>query len=117
MQFIALIYTDESLDTSATPEQTNAVMAEYFAFTAAAREAGVLVAGEAFHPTVTAKTVSVNNGTKHVADGPAVRTPDVQLGGMYILQSDTIEQAVDWAAKIPGAKHGKVEVRPLVDFS
>lgn len=117
MQFIALIYTDESLDSSATPEQMNAVMAEYFAFSTAAREAGVMVGGEAFHPTAAAKTVSVSSGAASVIDGPAVHTPNLQLGGMYILKTDTIEQAVEWAAKIPGAKHGKVEVRPLVDFS
>lgn len=115
MQFIALIYSDESQE--GTPEQTDAVMAEYFAFSAAAREAGVMVGGEAFHPTAAAKTVSVSGGAKHVVDGPAVNTPEVQLGGMYILRMDTIEQAVEWAAKIPGARHGKVEVRPLVEFS
>jgi hypothetical protein len=116
MQYICLIYTDENAEANVTPEQEAAVYEEYNLFSKAVRDAGVMVSGEAFHPTSTAKTVQVNNGSAQVNTGPAVQTP-LQLGGIYILDTPDIDTAAKWAAQIPGAKHGKIEVRPLVDFS
>ncbi len=116
MQYICLIYTNETAETTMTPEQNAAVMDEYNAFSKAVRDAGVMVGGEAFHPTSEARTVQVVNGSPTFSSGPAVNT-DIQLGGMYILDAPDIDKAAEWAARIPGAKVGKIEVRPLVDFS
>lgn len=116
MQYICLIYSNEADEANQSQEEWGAVMAEYNAFTKSARDAGVMVSGEAFHSTKDARTVHVANGSASVSAGPAVTT-GIQLGGMYILETPDIEAAVQWAAKIPGARHGKVEVRPLVDFS
>ena len=116
MQYICLIYTDETTEVNVTPEQEAAVYEAYNEFSKAVRDAGVMVSGEAFHPTGTAKTVQMPNGSAQVSGGPAVQTP-LQLGGYYILDTPDIDTAAKWAAQIPGAKHGKIEVRPLVDFS
>ncbi|MBK8138702.1 MAG: YciI family protein [Chloroflexi bacterium] len=116
MQYICLIYSNEADEATQSQEEWGAVMAEYNAFTKSARDAGVMVSGEAFHPTKDARTVHATNGSASVSAGPAVAT-SIQLGGMYILETPDIDTAVAWAAKIPGARHGKVEVRPLVDFS
>lgn len=116
MQYICLIYTDENAEANVTPEQEAAVYDAYNAFSKAVREAGVMVSGEAFHATSTAKTVQMPDGSAQVSGGPAVQTP-LQLGGFYILDTPDIDSAAKWAALIPGAKYGKVEVRPLVDFS
>jgi hypothetical protein len=116
MQYICLIYTDESAEDKMTPEQQAEVYDAYNAFSKAVREAGVMVSGEAFHPTNTAKTVQVPNGSAQTSGGSAVQTP-LQLGGFYILDTPDIDTAAKWAAQIPGAKYGRVEVRPLVDFS
>ena len=116
MQYICLIYTDENAEANQTPEQEAEVYDAYNAFSKAVRDAGVMVSGEAFHPTRTAKTVQMPNGSSQTTSGPAVQTP-LQLGGYYILDTPDIDTAAHWAAQIPGAKHGKIEVRPLVDFS
>jgi hypothetical protein len=116
MQYICLIYTDENAEANATKEQEAEVYDAYNAFSKAVRDAGVMVSGEAFHPTGTAKTVQSPNGSAQVSGGPALQTP-LQLGGFYILDTPDIDTAAKWAAQIPGAKHGKIEVRPLVDFS
>ena len=116
MQYICLIYTDENAEANQTPQQEAEVYDAYNAFSKAVRDAGVMVSGEAFHPPRTAKTVQIPDGSVHASSGPAVQTP-LQLGGFYILDTPDIDTAAKWAAQIPGAKHGKIEVRPLVDFS
>lgn len=116
MQYICLIYTDESAEANQTPEQQAEVYDAYNAFSKAVRDADVMVSGEAFHPTRTARTVQMPDGSAQISGGPAVRTP-LQLGGYYILDTPDIDTAAKWAAQIPGARRGKIEVRPLVDFS
>ncbi|GAB4581505.1 MAG: YciI family protein [Anaerolineales bacterium] len=115
MQYALLIYTSEAEEMSRSPEEQEAVMAEYFAFTDEVRKAGKMLAGEALHPTTTAKTLSIRNGKLTVVDGPFAETKE-QFGGYYIVETDTIEEALEWAAKIPGARHGRIEVRPVWVF-
>lgn len=114
-RYIALIYTDETADKDVTPQQQEAVMQEYFAFGERAREAGVYVTGEALHPATTATTVRVRNGERLTTDGPFAETKE-QLGGFYMLKAKDLDEAIHWAAQIPGARHGSIEVRPLVEF-
>ncbi|NUM48920.1 MAG: YciI family protein [Anaerolineales bacterium] len=115
MQYALLIYTNEAEDMNRSPEEQEANMAEYYAFTNEVRQAGKLLAGEALHPTHTAKTVSIRDGKTSVVDGPFAETKE-QFGGYYVVDADSIEEAVQWAAKIPGAREGRVEVRPVWVF-
>lgn len=113
-----LIYTSEAEDMkrAADPATGAAVMAEYQAFTEALTAAGNFSAGEALQPTSAAKTVRVRDAIIDVAEGPFAGTKE-QLGGFYLVDADSIEEAIVWAARIPGAKWGSVEVRPVIDFS
>jgi len=115
MQYALLIYTSEAEDMKRSPEEQEAIMAAYYAFTEEVQKSGKLVAGEALHPISAAKTVSVRNGKTTIVDGPFAETKE-QFGGYYIVNTDSIEEAAEWAAKIPGAKDGRVEVRPVWVF-
>ena len=72
-----------------------------------------MVAGDALQPITTATSIRVRDGETLTTDGPFAETKEV-LGGYYLIDVDTIDEALDWAAKIPGAKHGTIEVRPVV---
>jgi len=115
--YAALIYgsaEDEGMD--ASPEVMEAVYAEYTEFGEAAGD--VVVGGEALHDTNTATTVQVKGGKGGevvLTDGPFAETKEV-LGGFYLLKCADLDEALKWAQQIPGAWHGKVEVRPCVDF-
>lgn len=111
MQYMCLIYAPAGLDL--TPEQWEAIHAEYGAFTQEVRAAGVMLDGAPLEPLETATTVRVRGGERFVTDGPFAETKEF-LGGFYIFECKTIDEALDWAAKIPGAKHGSIEVRPLM---
>lgn len=90
-------------------------MAAYFAFTNETREAGVYVGGEALQPTATATTVQVRDGKTLTTDGPFAETKE-QMGGYYMIDVENLDEAIQWAAKIPGAAHGSIEVRPILEF-
>lgn len=115
MRYLCLIYTNEREDANATPEQQNEVMAAYYAFTNESRAAGVNLGGEALQPTSTATTVRVRDGKTITTDGPFAETKE-QLGGYYLLECKDLDEAIHWAAKIPGAKFGSIEVRPIWEF-
>jgi hypothetical protein len=110
-----MIYTNEQQEAHRTPEENEAVMGEYYAFTNDVRDAGVMLAGEALHPTTTATTVRVRHGQTTSTDGPFAETKE-QLGGYYLLDCQNLDEAIKWAAKIPGAKHGCIEIRPVMVF-
>lgn len=115
MQYMLLIYDDESVWTGMPEEERNAVMQEYFAYTEALRDAGKYVAADALQPTNTAKTIQIRDGAPLTTDGPFAETKE-QLGGYYVVDVDSEEEALEWAAKIPSARYGKIEVRPVVVF-
>jgi hypothetical protein len=75
-----------------------------------------MVAGDALQPTQTATTVRVQDGETLTTDGPFAETKE-QLGGYYLIEADSLDEAIEWAGKVPGARHGSVEVRPVMDFS
>ena len=115
MQYLLMIYTNEQEEAQRTPEEQDAVMAEYFTFTKGVREAGVMLAGEALHPTTAATTVRVRHGQITSTDGPFAETKE-QLGGYYLLDCENLDEAIKWAAKIPGAREGSIEIRPVMVF-
>ena len=115
MKYLLTIYGDESGAAQATPEDGARMMAEYGAFGEAAQAAGVLLGGEGLQPTSTATTVRVRDGEALFTDGPFAETRE-QLGGYYLLDCRDLDEASSWAAKIPDAAAGAVEVRPVMDY-
>jgi hypothetical protein len=114
-QYMLLIYDDPSVWQSMSEEEQNAVMGEYFAYTNELREAGAYVAGDALQPTATAKSVRLRDGERLTTDGPFAETKET-LGGYYLVEAASDEEALEWAAKIPSARFGTIEVRPIVVF-
>jgi hypothetical protein len=112
MRYLALIYADEKEGANATPEQQKQTMDAYMAFGKDAAEAGVTQGGEALEPTATATTVRVRNGEVLTTDGPFAETKE-QLGGYYLFDCKDLDQAIEFAAKIPDAARGSIEVRPI----
>lgn len=118
-RYAALIYSAEP---TTEPDQAEwaAVMAEYLTFGETAGAAGVIGGGEALQDTRTATTIQVTGGAKGgdviTTDGPFAETKEA-LGGFYLLDCKDLDEALSWAAQIPGAWHGRVEVRPVIDFS
>jgi hypothetical protein len=115
MRYLIMIYGDESGWADATPEQASEMMAAYGALGAAMKEAGVLLGGEGLQPTSTATTVRVRNDETLTTDGPFAETRE-QLGGYYLLDCKDLDEAIGWAARIPGAQTGSCEVRPVMDY-
>ena len=115
MKYLCTIYGDESAWDDITPEQAGEVMKAYFAFSEDVQKAGVLVAGEGLERTSAATTVRVRDGERVLSDGPFAETKE-QLGGFYLLECANLDEAIDWAARIPGAASGSVEVRPVMNY-
>jgi hypothetical protein len=110
-----LLYGDESADQGLTEQEQEAMMAEWFQYTDELQAAGVMVGGEALMPTPTTTTLRLDGERRIVTDGPFAETKEA-LGGYYLLQVDSLEQALDWAAKCPGARTGPIELRPVMEF-
>lgn len=115
MKYMLLIYTEEGRELQMTLAEREAMYGEYFAFTQAVQAQGVYVAGDELKPTTTATTLRLHGGQLVPTDGPFAETKE-QLGGFYILECQDMDEAVGWAAKIPSARHGSIEVRPIVNF-
>jgi hypothetical protein len=112
VKVMALIYGDESQFDSYTEEEKQAVYARYGAFGDEAGAAGVILGGNELASTRDATTVRVRNQETLVTDGPYAEVKEA-LGGFYVLEVDSMEEALDYAAKIPGAETGAIEVRPI----
>jgi hypothetical protein len=112
MQFMALIYGDEDSWSVLTDEERTRVVGQYLALADDARAAGVMVGGEELGLTRDATTVRIREGQTLVVDGPYAEAKET-LGGYFLFECDTIDEAVDWAARIPAAERGAVEVRPV----
>jgi len=115
MQYMLLIYDNEKMWPSMNEKERNALMGEYFAYTEELKKSGKLVAGDALQPTNTATTVLLLNGKPLTTDGPFAETKE-QLGGYYLIEAKDLDEAMDWAAKIPGSRLGSIEVRPVMKF-
>ena len=111
MRYLLLIYTPES-DTPPPDDVAAASHAAYATFTADIKARGLFLAGEALTPTATATTVRVADGQTLTTDGPFAETKEA-LGGFYLIESDTKEEAIEWAKKIPLGEGGFVDVRPI----
>jgi hypothetical protein len=115
MKFLAIIYNDESRFFNATPEDIAATFEGHGALMDAAGKAGVYLGGEGLQPVATATTIRVRDGERMLTDGPYAETKE-QLGGYYLFECKDLDEALNWAARIPEAKTGAVEVRPIKDY-
>ncbi|MEO8971397.1 MAG: YciI family protein [Ktedonobacteraceae bacterium] len=115
MRYILLIYGNENPNPALTEEEMNAEMNAYNAFTQEISERGVLLSGDALQSTATATTVRVRDSKVLTTDGPFAETKE-QLGGFYMVQCNNLDEAIEWAAKIPGAQRGSIEIRPVMEF-
>ena len=115
MQYLLLIYENEQISAKMSKAEGDKFMQEYFAFTNDIQEKKNYVAGEALQPTSTATTVRVRDGKTLTTDGPFAETRE-QLGGFYLVEAKDLDEARSIAARIPSARHGSIEVRPVVKF-
>ena len=115
MQYLCLIYEDEKAWQKMPPAESEKILGEYHAYTESIGKSGHLVGGNALQPTQTATTVRVRQGKVGTTDGPFAETKE-QLGGYYLLECKDLDDALNWAAQIPEAKTGAIEVRPVMDY-
>ena len=116
MRYLCLIYDEEKKLGSMGKAESDAFMGEYFAFTESIKKSGHYIAGEALQPVATATTLRIRNGKLSTTDGPFAETKE-QLGGFYAIEARDLNEAIQIASRIPSAKLGSIEVRPIVDFS
>ena len=115
MKYALLIYTQEANDPQPDTPEGDQLFKDYFEYTNQITEQGINAGGEALMPTATATTVRVREDEVLTTDGPFAETKE-QLGGFYLIEADDIDTALVAAAAIPGAKHGSIEVRPIIEF-
>ncbi len=119
MQYILLIYSNEAQDMEhmgqLSKEEQGAWMGEWFQYTEDLKAAGAFVAGDALQPTQSAETISWRNGDAVTTDGPFAETKE-QLGGYYLVDVETRDEAIQWAKKMPHHDGSRVEVRPVMVF-
>jgi hypothetical protein len=115
MQYLLLIYDDESKSKSATQADQAAMMKEYGEFTASIVKTGNMKGGEALQPSSTATTVRLREGKTLTTDGPFAETRE-QLGGYYLVEAKDLDEAIKIAARIPSARSGSIEVRPILQL-
>jgi hypothetical protein len=116
MKYLCLIYDNEKNMSAMSQSESAAFMGEYFAFTEGVRKSGHYIAGEALQPVQTATTVRIRNGKVSTTDGPFAETKE-QLGGFYLIEARDLNDALQVASKIPSARLGSIEVRPIMTFS
>jgi hypothetical protein len=116
MKYMLLMYANESQAAQMTPEEIKDVMQDWMTFMKEGRDAGVLLSNSGLAPTTTATTVRVREGQAMSTDGPFAETHE-QLGGFSLLECKDLDEALRWAARVPHARYGSVEVRALWDNS
>jgi hypothetical protein len=116
MRYLCLIYDDEKKLGAMPKGESDAFMGEYFSFTEGIKKTGHYIGGEALQPVQTATTVRVRAGKVSTTDGPFAETKE-QLGGFYLINAKDLNDAIQVASKIPSARLGTVEVRPIQEYN
>src|ERR1700756_1200426 len=116
MQYLLLIYRNEAELINMDPEARQKLSAEYGTYTQSIIQSGNFKAGDGLQPTSTATTVRVRDGKIMTTDGPFAETRE-QLGGYYLVEAKDLDAAIGMAARIPGARDGSIEVRPVMIYS
>jgi len=112
MQYLLMIYSNEAEYAKLDAASSQKVMAEYGAFTQSIIQSGNFKAGDRLQPATTATTVRIRDGKTMTTDGPFAETSE-QLGGYYLIEAKDLDAALAIAARIPGARFGAIEVRPI----
>lgn len=112
MRYALLICADENAQAAASPDEVTTMMGAYDAFREEMSARGVLLGGERLRPTTDATTVRVQGGEVLVSDGPFAETKE-QMAGFYLVDCKDLDEAIEVASKIPAARHGTIEVRPI----
>jgi hypothetical protein len=115
MKYLCLIYDEEKKLAAMSKTEGDAFMGEYFAFTEGIKKSGHHLGGEALQPVQTATTVRIRNGKVSTTDGPFAETKE-QLGGFYFIEARDLNDAIQVASRIPSARTGSIEVRPIMEF-
>ncbi len=115
MQYMLLIYDEEKKWADMPETERGKMMADYNEFTQGIIQSGHFKAGDALEPTSKATTVKVRNGKRLTTDGPFAETKE-QLGGYYLVEARDLDEALGIAARIPSARIGSIEVRPVMVF-
>jgi hypothetical protein len=116
MKYVLSIFGDESGWADATPEQMKAAIEEWASFERELIGAGAFIAGEGLQESGTATTVKVaDSGDRLVSDGPFAETKE-QLGGFYLIECDGLDEALEWAKKVPAQPGGSIEVRAVMEY-
>jgi hypothetical protein len=114
VEYMLLIYGDEADFADMPDDEKQAMYRAYFALARDLKAQGKMRGSGELHSVATATTVQVQDGELLVTDGPFAETKDV-LGGYFLVEAESLDEAIEWAARIPRAERGKIEVRPLVD--
>ncbi len=115
MQYLLLIYSDEKAEPQPGTPEGDAHFNAYMKFSEEVQQKNLLQGGNALQEVSTATTVRVRNGKTETTDGPFAETKE-QLGGYYLLECKDLDEAIEYAAKIPSVKLGSVEIRPIMKF-
>jgi hypothetical protein len=116
MQYLLLVYIDESLTDALPDGQYDTMMHDCFVHADELRDSGQLLQSQQLEPVATAKSVRIRNGRTTVVDGPFAETKEI-LGGFNLIQADSLDEAVRIASEFPWASTGCIEVRPLHDIN
>jgi hypothetical protein len=115
MRYLCLIYDDEKTLAGMSASESDQFMREYVAFTEAIKRSGHYLGGEALQPVQAATTVRMRNGKLSATDGPFAETKE-QLGGFYMIEARDLNDAIQVASRIPSARIGTIEVRPIMEL-
>ena len=116
VKYMLLIYDDEQAWEKLAETERHRILGEYMQFTQQIKSTGKYVMGAQLRQTLAATSVRIRNGKRVVTDGPFAETKE-QLGGYFILHCNDLDEAIKIAAKIPGAKDGSIEIRPIMEFA
>jgi hypothetical protein len=115
MQYLLLIYSDEKNDPAPGTPEGDAFLNAYYQYTEEVTNKNLMLGANALQGVSTATTVRMRDGKTQTTDGPFAETKE-QLGGYYLLECKDLDEAIEYAAKIPSAKHGSIEIRPIMKF-
>jgi hypothetical protein len=115
MRYMLLIVGEEGRWEQMSDEEAKASMQEWSAYTESLVKSGAFVSGEGLRPSSTATTLRVEDGERLLTDGPFAETKE-QVGGFYVIECKDLDEAIDWAAKLPSAQRMACEIRPVMDY-
>ncbi len=115
MKFMLLLWGEEGQWADMSEDESAAEMARWEAYSNQLVAAGVMVSGEGLQPSATSKTLRITDGERVVTDGPFVETKE-QLGGFYVIECESFDDALEWASKLPSVEQGSTEIRPVIPY-